>query len=140
MGGRRWGGLLCYLKLQVGWVLLLNPGDDLFGGLAGLGPGQLFSAVAKGKHGDDAFGLGVDDAVVGQQGVGLVGVEAFDGAGVDTDEGGGGHHVAQGDVGLLGGSVEEGTGVGEPHVIDLEALVSFEGFGVVFGGEIAGGK
>lgn len=62
--GRRWGGLLCYLKLQVGWVLLLNPGDDLFGGLAGLGPGQLFSAVAKGQHGNDAFGFGVDDAVV----------------------------------------------------------------------------
>ncbi len=30
---------LRYLKPQVGWVLLLNPGDDLFGGLAGLGPG-----------------------------------------------------------------------------------------------------
>lgn len=62
--GRRRGGLPCYLKPQVGWGLLLNPGDDLFGGLAGLGPGQLFSAVAKGQHGDDAFGFGVDDAVV----------------------------------------------------------------------------
>lgn len=57
-------GFCATRKPQVGWVLLLNPGDDLFGGLAGLGPGQLFSAVAKGQHGDDAFGFGVDDAVV----------------------------------------------------------------------------
>ena len=125
----RWGG-----------ALLVDPGNDLFCGLAGLGPGEFFGAVAEGEHRDDAFGCGVDDAVFSQQGIDLIDVETFNGAGVNADECGCGHHVAQGDVGLLGGPVEEGTVGGESHVVDLEALVGFEGFSVVFGGEVTGGK
>lgn len=121
-------------------ALLVDPGNDLFCGFAGLGPGEVFGAVAEGEHRDNAFSRGVDDAVFSQEGVGLVCVEAFDGAGVNADESGCGHHVAQGDIGLLGGPVEKGAVGGEPHVVDLEALVGFEGFSMVFGGEVAGGE
>lgn len=80
--GRRWGGLLCYLKLQVGWVLLLNPGDDLFGGLAGLGVLQDDEAPALSADGAGGEASGfedVGDVVVADF---LLGVEEFDGAAV----------------------------------------------------------